>query len=535
MLYGLRASLDQGFIRVSSDQDTQTEMNDARIWQLVLVLIVFSSSRVFSVCNVCPRIENYTVTSMETYTEPVTVNTFTWCLQFPPRCLKTWTETKKRYRMKTESKTRSVNECCEGYKMISSNDDEIGIRCVPLCENCFSGVCISPNECQCNPGYRGENCTTVCPAGTWGSQCKEKCDCPEDVPCNSANGRCACPPGLHGPTCDQTCPDDLWSPECEFPCDCKNSSHKCSPETSLCPPVATIFAANRESSQIPETTEITTEASLEILSTTDNPRETTSVETTIASTPDRLKTRTQAREDGNSSTARPVIVLVSVPERRRNLENDRGKLTMKNPFLRHVDDNVSLHDVALSKTNYVKNVHKDEVQPTPIPLDVALIVVASIVSLGLTSVAVAMILHMRSKLFETVRLSIYDVEKTKENSSSGRISSIVTSTLPQTPVRLSPLFTSSPEPGMMLTVASIDPSCNYANGAATDSSCNYANGAATIGFRISGNLRDFLQNDQYDHPPATLISLQPDFDSNTEHIYDEIPLQSSPLRSSKNA
>lgn len=72
----------------------------------------------------------------------------------------------------------------------------------------------------------------------------------------------------------------------------------------------------------------------------------------------------------------------------------------------------------------------DDVQTTPIPLDIALIVVAAIVSLGLTSVAVVMVLHMRSKLFETIRLAIYDdQEKIKspdyENANSERTSTAV--------------------------------------------------------------------------------------------------------------
>ena len=46
------------------------------------------------------------------------------------------------------------------------------------------------------------------------------------------------------------------------------------------------------------------------------------------------------------------------------------------------------------------------------PLDIAaLIVVGSILSLGLTILAVLAVLHIRSKLFETIRLSIYDTEK----------------------------------------------------------------------------------------------------------------------------
>jgi Na+-transporting NADH:ubiquinone oxidoreductase subunit NqrF len=69
-------------------------------------------------------------------------------------------------------------------------------------------------------------------------------------------------------------------------------------------------------------------------------------------------------------------------------------------------------------------------------LDIALIVVAAIVSLGLTSLAVVMILHMRSKLFETIRLAVYDdQEKTKtqerENANDKRMPTVVNTSLPR--------------------------------------------------------------------------------------------------------
>lgn len=78
----------------------------------------------------------------------------------------------------------------------------------------------------------------------------------------------------------------------------------------------------------------------------------------------------------------------------------------------------------------------DDIQTSaPIPLDIALIVVAAIVSLGLTSLAVVMVLHMRSKLFETVRLAVYDDEKTKsqerESMNTGRLSTVVNASLPR--------------------------------------------------------------------------------------------------------
>ncbi|XP_076677509.1 uncharacterized protein LOC143373815 isoform X2 [Andrena cerasifolii] len=525
-------------------------MSIARIWQLTSLLII-SSPRIFSADNFCPRIENYTVTSKETYTEPVTVNTFTWCLQIPPRCPKTRTEMRQRYRVKTESKTRSVNECCEGYQMISSNDNETDIRCVPLCEKCLSGVCVSPNQCQCDPGYLGDNCATACPPGTWGPQCKEKCNCTDDVHCNPVNGRCVytvCPAGLHGKTCDESCPSDRWGPDCALTCNCGGQRNECHPETGRCaddhvPVESTSITAsteeednevldittterNEESSAIWET-EATTEASDGDRGVT-NPPKTTIPGTTASTTLDHPKIRTQPREDASSNTARPVIVLVSVPDRRRNLEKDRGKFAMKTPFLVHVNDNVGPRDVASSKIDFVKNIHtgtdEDEMQLGPYPSERTLIAVASIVCLGLTMVIIVVVLHMHSKILDP-RISTYEEArmKSQENASAGRISSMVTGTLPLTPICVSPFYTSTSEPATMLSILNSEP-LNI-----------YTNGAATIGHRVSGNLHGFPQDDHYDRPPSTRIRLQSDLEATTEHIYDEIPLQSSPPHPRKSA
>lgn len=90
----------------------------------------------------------------------------------------------------------------------------------------------------------------------------------------------------------------------------------------------------------------------ETVATTDNPGK---ASTGVSST-DQRRIRTQTGEDGNSSTGKPVIVWVSIPERRRNLDKGRGEFAVKNPFARHMDDN--LQDIGSSKNDYVKNIHK---------------------------------------------------------------------------------------------------------------------------------------------------------------------------------
>lgn len=42
--------------------------------------------------------------------------------------------------------------------MMSSNDEESNIECMPFCEECLSGICVSPSQCLCSPGYHGDNC-----------------------------------------------------------------------------------------------------------------------------------------------------------------------------------------------------------------------------------------------------------------------------------------------------------------------------------------------------------------------------------------
>ncbi|XP_072751799.1 uncharacterized protein [Anoplolepis gracilipes] len=532
-------------------------MNFSEISWIFFLIVAFETVSLSSLLigdHVCSRVENYTVTSYETYTEPVVVNTFTWCLQIPPRCPKTRTELRQRYRIKTEEKSKTVKECCVGYKMLMTHDDthDTDARCLPFCEKCLAGVCIAPNECQCNPGYHGNDCAHGCPIGTWGLYCMEVCNCGINGICDPINGACQCSPGLQGPHCQEHCAIGQWGPDCANNCTCQNRDNNCDAVTGKCTkddvslvetsPAYYVRSSTTERVQTPrisnmeytelvsmprETTERQTEDINDSWNNTNYIPETTSPATASIAIPPQKATTNETRTKNLSTTARPVIVLVSVPERRRDVEKDRQKFATKDTFLRHVQNDRSID---VPNIDYVKTIHKDNISrddiqtSTPIPLDIALIVVAAIVSLGLTSLAVVMVLHMRSKLFETVRLGIYDDEKTKsqerESVNNGRLSTVVNASLPPPPIRVNPIFATT-EPETILTVDGIE-SLN-----------TYANGAATIGLRISGNLRDLLQDGHYDRPSATLIRLQTNFDHNTEHLYDEIPLQTTALSNRK--
>ncbi|KAL2746323.1 multiple epidermal growth factor-like domains protein 10 isoform X4 [Vespula maculifrons] len=74
----------------------------------LFLLWTIKASYALSTDHICTRTENYTITSMETYVQPVVVNTYTWCLQVPPRCPRMRTEMRQRYRIKKLFQRQSV-------------------------------------------------------------------------------------------------------------------------------------------------------------------------------------------------------------------------------------------------------------------------------------------------------------------------------------------------------------------------------------------------------------------------------------------
>ncbi|XP_072346582.1 multiple epidermal growth factor-like domains protein 11 [Scyliorhinus torazame] len=106
--------------------------------------------------NVCSRWESYLITRQESYTtphhEPYQVacedakNHFT--------CIRHRITYRVVYRMGVETEYRKRAHCCQGYY------ESRGI-CVPRCtQECVHGRCVGPDRCQCEPGWRGPDCSS---------------------------------------------------------------------------------------------------------------------------------------------------------------------------------------------------------------------------------------------------------------------------------------------------------------------------------------------------------------------------------------
>lgn len=75
-------------------------------------------------------------------------------------------------------------ECSKGYKLENT-------LCTPQCQNCTNGTCVSPERCECIPGYENSDagvcvpkCKYVCINGTCNNQ--QQCVCLEGYYFNNA-------------------------------------------------------------------------------------------------------------------------------------------------------------------------------------------------------------------------------------------------------------------------------------------------------------------------------------------------------------
>ncbi|XP_033215072.1 uncharacterized protein LOC117171670 [Belonocnema kinseyi] len=549
-----------------------------------LVLVMLRLSRALTGDYVCQRVENYTETSQEIFMQPVEVHTFTWCFQIPPRCPKTRKEMHPRYRTKTEVKQRIVNECCEGYTIEEVHGEAgTEAKCVPFCEKCVEGECTSPNNCLCKPGYQGVDCSYECQPETWGKYCVHECNCTRESACNPVNGRCECPPGWQGIRCEEKCPPGRWGLYCGFTCSCSDQLSGCHHETGECfdlevsfDPVPTV--KDWTLSELTPSSGATTDISSPLYSEQENNTDFIDVtnpddfddsnlddlqiirisRTTEETENDSLKaslksSETQATMHIQSSTKKysyeetrsrgsttyqtlQVPVSTEIMPRKNPIsttntgqvhifEDQTGNQNFDSgkPGFGSTDEfGIDPQVVMSPKTDYVKNVRRESsTSVSPLPMDIAaLVVIGSIISLGLTSVAALMIFHMRAKLFEAVRSSIFNDEKVNcsaiEKGNVERISTIHGNTLARTLTRTNPPCSAVPEPKAILT---LDETGN-----------EYANGGITIGIRLSSNLRELLES-QYDRPASFCHRGAPQ--TEMEHVYDEIPL-SSPFCITKN-
>ncbi|XP_064392597.1 uncharacterized protein LOC135340207 [Halichondria panicea] len=103
--------------------------------------------------------------------------------------------------------------------------DDFLCNCSPMCVN---GSCdMSVGECVCEDGYIGNDCSTECSVGSYGTGCQNMCSCVtehESRPCNHVDGSCTCRPGYTGASCQLECPEGYYGQDCLEECGCQNGA-----------------------------------------------------------------------------------------------------------------------------------------------------------------------------------------------------------------------------------------------------------------------------------------------------------------------
>ncbi|XP_027765206.1 platelet endothelial aggregation receptor 1-like, partial [Empidonax traillii] len=178
--------------------------------------------------NVCSYWESFTAAVKESYTKPHVVSSSEPCpggLGSSLPCPQHRVVYRTEYRQAIRTDYRRRYQCCLGY--YESRDS-----CVPRCsQECVHGRCVAPELCQCEPGWRGTDCSSECDEQSWGPGCGKRCNCHHGAPCDPLTGVCSCPPGFADPLCHQPCPPGTYGQGCHLPCPCHHQapSPACAP------------------------------------------------------------------------------------------------------------------------------------------------------------------------------------------------------------------------------------------------------------------------------------------------------------------
>ncbi|KAJ8036101.1 Hyalin [Holothuria leucospilota] len=187
--------------------------------------------------HVCTVMESFSERSTVSSTVQYEMTYYTNC-GFFMTCSRLRTAYRLAYSYRFVTRYREVRLCCSGYTLNEDSctpcsSDRWGDNCANECQ-CENGASCDPQTgvCLCRPGFTGNQCELVCPAGFYGQDCATVCDCPSS--CHPENGTCICEPGFMGQSCIDICPIGTFGQDCLGVCPDCSSGGQCDPVTGLC-------------------------------------------------------------------------------------------------------------------------------------------------------------------------------------------------------------------------------------------------------------------------------------------------------------
>ncbi|XP_043287024.1 uncharacterized protein [Venturia canescens] len=444
-----------------------------------------------------------------------------------------------------------------------------GEKCSQAC-NCQPVHICNPidGKCHCPPGWQGSSCNEKCPPGKWGVDCEQSCACDranfgtEQSPlarqelasvCHHETGNCinihhiivsSVPEIMTNDRFDRKENIELDTPSSTTVSMASSSTEAADRGQALNTDrdnlhvnrhsVDKVIGDHRSDGVTKDFREFTMESS-----TPGHYDESSKSSKRLETTSDEAFSDTIFSEIGEIETSPVPVRIETIKYDNYNVQQRVERIDVKKPRVKkpstsgpivavvHVSGNGSPdHDGPMIMTSL--GAEKIPSHTVAMPLDVAaLIVVGSVISLGLTTLAVLAILHIRSKLFETIRLSICDADKRDicndtirraglEKGNSGRISSTTSTN--------AILACEYETPRCMIpehqTLTRSRPASSVEIRKKAES--NYSNDYPNI--RLFSNLQELLEA-HYDRPPSSFRPAV--FEIDGEHVYDEIPLQTS--------